>query len=112
MFKKLLLTLALVGTLTLGSCTYLQDTYEKPSCEESVAIAVHAVTLASIEVTEASQENLIPVDKRAATLDAIDAAYDIAERAGSFCPISEKTTADYLALTYTAIDKIIETIGE
>lgn len=107
MFKKLLLPALVTLSMTLSGCAYLKDRYEKPTCEESVAIASETVVAASNQILVASENKLISVEKRRLAVNSIDSTYLIVERAGSFCTLNEAVAQDYVEVVYDTVREIL-----
>lgn len=101
--------------LLLSNCAAIEkitDKFEKPNCQERVAIAGQVVETISSEVVIASQEDRMSVKNRRIAMDSIDAAMNIADSAGAFCSLNEVVANDYVDALYATVKEITSLIGE
>ncbi|PCJ99976.1 MAG: hypothetical protein COA45_03955 [Zetaproteobacteria bacterium] len=114
--RKLNAVFMLFGlALLLSGCSAIEkitDNFEKPNCQERVAIVSHVIITTSNEVVIASQEDRMSVKNRRIAIDSIDSAMNIADRAGAFCSLNEVVADDYVDALYDTVKEITALIGE
>ncbi len=101
--------------LLLSNCAVIEkitDKFEKPNCQERVAIVSAVIVTVSNEVVIASQQDRMSVKNRRIAIDSIDAAMNIADRAGAFCSLNEVVANNYVDALYDTVKEITKLIGE
>lgn len=104
------LILSLVCVTFLAGCDTLAK-FKSLSCEQNVAVVSESLATTSEAVAKASEEDLIPADKRVIVIESIESAGVILREAGSQCALDESAALKIISGVEVTIKEVKELIN-